>query len=145
VQGPRKGLVARRERWHVAFCLPVSRRVHRRGHHARLHIRTENFDQFVKQAPSLEELPDQSKAWRGQSPHSCHEQCRKTIKDCTSLHGPLLLKLALNQMAMTCSDVTKIDVSDVQQMSQMADLNGSESVSMSPPSPPSSRSLVSVI
>jgi hypothetical protein len=56
-----------------------------------------------------------------------------------------LLKLALNQMAVTCSDVTKIDGSDVQQMSQMADLNGSDSVSMSPPLPPSSRSLVSVI
>jgi hypothetical protein len=56
-----------------------------------------------------------------------------------------VLKLALNKMAMTCSDVTKIDVSDVQQMSQMADLNGSDSVGMSPPPPPSSRSLVSVI
>jgi hypothetical protein len=56
-----------------------------------------------------------------------------------------MFKLALNQMAMTCSDVTKIDVSDVQHMSQMADLNGSDSVSMSPPWPPSSRSLVSVI
>jgi hypothetical protein len=56
-----------------------------------------------------------------------------------------VLKLALNQMAMTCSDVTTIDGSDVQQMSQMADLNGPDSVSMSPPSPPSSRSLVSVI
>jgi hypothetical protein len=55
-----------------------------------------------------------------------------------------VLKLALNQMAMTCSDVTKIDGSDVQQMSQMADLNGSDSVSMSPPSPSSSRPLVSV-
>jgi hypothetical protein len=51
---------------------------------------------------------------------------------------------AVKQMAMTCSDVTKIDVSDVQQMLQMADLNGSDSVSMSPPSPPSSRLLVSV-
>jgi hypothetical protein len=56
-----------------------------------------------------------------------------------------LLKLALNQMAITCSDVTKIDVSDAQQMSQMADLNGSDSASMSPPPPSSSRSLVSVI
>jgi hypothetical protein len=55
-----------------------------------------------------------------------------------------VLKLALNQMVLTCSDVTKIDGSDVQQMSQMADLNGSDSVSISPPSPPSSRSLVSV-
>jgi hypothetical protein len=44
------------------------------------------------------------------------------------------LKLALNQMVLTCSDVTKIDGSDVQQMSQMADLNGSDSVSMSPSS-----------
>jgi hypothetical protein len=34
-----------------------------------------------------------------------------------------LFKLALNQMAMTCSDVTTIDVSDVQQMSQMADVS----------------------
>jgi hypothetical protein len=55
-----------------------------------------------------------------------------------------VLKLALNQMVLTCSDVTKIDGSDVQQMSQMADLNGSDSVSMSPPSPSSSRPLVSV-
>jgi hypothetical protein len=55
-----------------------------------------------------------------------------------------VLKLALNQMAMTCSDVTKIDGSDVQQMSQMADLNGPDSVSMSPPSPPASRTLVLV-
>jgi hypothetical protein len=60
---------------------------------------------------------------------------------CTAI---ILLMLALNQMAITCSDVTKIDVSDVQQMSQMADLNGSDSVGMSPPSPPSSCSLVSV-
>jgi hypothetical protein len=43
-----------------------------------------------------------------------------------------MLKLTLNQMAMTCSNVTKIDGSDVQQMSQMADLNGSDSVGMSP-------------
>jgi hypothetical protein len=64
------------------------------------------------------------------------------ILSCTK--WTLLLKLALNQMAMTCSDVTTIDGSDVQQMSQMADLNGSDSVSMSPPPPSSSRPLVSV-
>jgi hypothetical protein len=34
-----------------------------------------------------------------------------------------LLQLVLNQMVLTCSDVTTIDVSDVQQMSQMADLS----------------------
>jgi hypothetical protein len=45
------------------------------------------FDQFVKQAPSLAELPDQSKVWRGRSPRSCHEQRRKIIKDCTSLQA----------------------------------------------------------
>jgi hypothetical protein len=55
-----------------------------------------------------------------------------------------VLKLVLNQMVLTCSNVTTIDVSDVQQMSQMADLNGSDSVSMSPPPPSSSRPLVSV-
>jgi hypothetical protein len=55
-----------------------------------------------------------------------------------------LLKFALNQMVLTCSDVTKIDGSDVQEMSQMADLNGSDNVSMSPPPPLSSRPLVSV-
>jgi hypothetical protein len=34
-----------------------------------------------------------------------------------------ILKVVLNQMVLACSDVTKIDVSDVQQMSQMADLS----------------------
>jgi Reverse transcriptase (RNA-dependent DNA polymerase) len=35
----------------------------------------------------------------------------------------IVLKLVLNQTVLTCSDVTAIDVSDVQQMSQMADLS----------------------
>jgi hypothetical protein len=65
-------------------------------------------------------------------------------KDVTVCARGRVLKLVLNQMVLTCSNVTTIDVSDVQQMSQMADLNGSDSVSMSPPPPSSSRPLVSV-
>jgi hypothetical protein len=34
-----------------------------------------------------------------------------------------VLKLVLKQMVLTCSEVTKIDVRDVQQMSQMANLS----------------------
>jgi hypothetical protein len=34
------------------------------------------------------------------------------------------LKLALKLTVFTCSDVTTVDVSDVQQMSQMPDLSG---------------------
>jgi hypothetical protein len=34
-----------------------------------------------------------------------------------------VLKLVLKQMVLTCSEVTTIDVSAVQQVSQMADLS----------------------
>jgi hypothetical protein len=34
-----------------------------------------------------------------------------------------VLKLVLEQMVLKCSEGTKIDVSDVQQMSQMANLS----------------------
>jgi hypothetical protein len=47
------------------------------------------YDQFVKHPPSLDELPDQSKVWRGRTPRSCLHHWKKTIKDCTSLHGRL--------------------------------------------------------
>jgi hypothetical protein len=47
------------------------------------------YSQFVKHAPSLEELPDQSKLWRGRSPRSCLDQWKRIQKDCTSLHGRL--------------------------------------------------------
>jgi hypothetical protein len=47
------------------------------------------YDQFVKHAPSLYELPDQTKVWRGCTPRSCLDQWKKIIKDCTSLQGRL--------------------------------------------------------
>jgi hypothetical protein len=47
------------------------------------------YGQFVKHAPSLDELLDQSKVWRGRTPRSCLDQWKKIINDCTSLHGRL--------------------------------------------------------
>jgi hypothetical protein len=47
------------------------------------------YEQFIRHAPTLDELPDQSKLWRGRSPRSCVDQWKKIIRDCTKLHGRL--------------------------------------------------------
>jgi hypothetical protein len=47
------------------------------------------YDQCIKNAPSLEEFPDQPKLWRGRSGRSCVEKWETVIREYAMLHSRL--------------------------------------------------------
>jgi hypothetical protein len=64
-----------------------SGRKRKRG--ARRVRRNRRFNKFLPHAPSLLDVPDQTKVWRGRSPRSYLNQWRKIIQDCGRPDGLL--------------------------------------------------------